>query len=209
MLDRWLSWLFYEPRHFWLAVSPTALALVYSLGVAKTEDAIRLTGLILQLAGILSVVWGLVATWRFFGLGDPIARLRDWLSRCPLRRRTVNMSIGTAVEANDVVAARAFKSWPLDPTASLSTRLDAIEKNLPLLHERISQTQRELDIAVVSLRDELRTALAEATSKAAAIDTKVVRLGTGSLHISAMGALWLFVGSILGGASANLAEWLK
>jgi hypothetical protein len=185
------------------------LALTYSLGIAKSEDAIRLTGLLLQLAGILTVVWGLVATWRFFGLGDPVARVTDWLSRFPLRRRAIYASINEAVEADDALAARGFTSWPLDSTASLTDRLGAIEKNLPLIQERISYTQQELDRAVHTLRGELKEALAAANARVAHVDTKVTALGTGSLHISAMGALWLFVGSILGSASPNLAAWLK
>lgn len=209
MIKRWFSWLFYEPRHFWLAIVPTGLALMYSLGFAKSENAIRLTGLGLQLAGILTVVWGLVATWRFFGLGDPFARALDWLARIPLRRRTIYASMNEAVEVGDACSGRAFTSWPLDPEASVTARIEAIEKNLPLINDRISHTQQELDREVVKLRAELNEVVAAATAQVAKVDTKVTSLGTGSLHISAMGALWLFVGSILGSASSNLAAWLR
>ncbi len=209
MIKRWCVWLFYEPRHVWISFLPPVISLVYSLGFAKTENAIRLTGLALQLLGILTVVWGLVATWQFFGLGNPIAKIFDWLSRGPWRRRVIYASMNESVELNDAFAARGHTSWPIDPSAPISDRLKAIEKNLPLIQERISQTQQELDRSVLELRAEMKRAIAAASEQTARVESKVADLGTGSLHISAMGALWLFVGSILGSASSNLEALLK
>lgn len=209
MIKRWLLWLFYEPRHVWIALLPTAVSLVYALGYARTENAIRLTGLTLQLLGILTVVWGLVATWRFFGLGDPIAKMLDWLSRVPWRRGVIHASMNESVKLSDAFAARGHTSWPIDPSAPIPDRLVAIERNLPLIQERISQTQQELDHSVRELRAEVKHAIAAASEQTARVESKVSDLGTGSLHISAMGALWLFVGSILGSASSNLEALLK
>ena len=69
MLKRLAHWLFVEPRFVWLAMLPPAVAAALALGVLRSEPAIRLSGLALQLAGILTVVWGIAETWRFFELG--------------------------------------------------------------------------------------------------------------------------------------------
>src|SRR3546814_19763489 len=54
----WLT----EPRHFWLATFVVALALVFALRRGTTEPEIRISGLLLQILGIGTVVWGIRET---------------------------------------------------------------------------------------------------------------------------------------------------
>ena len=59
--------------------------------------------------------------------------------------------------------------------------------------------------AADALRDEQQTRQTEDQ----AILKKLEATGTGGVHISAIGASWLFVGVVLSTAGIEIAEWLK
>jgi len=209
MVPRLLRWLFVEPRHFWVALLIPALLVAYAVFVAKSEAFLRLSGLALQLLGILTAVWGIFETWKFFKLGDPLAKLRQWFQRCPLRRPRVVTGVGLATEQGDSMSARGHTWWAPKPEASLEERVAILEKNIPLLNERISSTQGQLDGAVRNLHAGLKQAEEAVQQVSANLDSRLTDFGTGSLHISAIGAFWLFVGSILGTASQEILGALR
>lgn len=209
MLARLLRWFFVEPWHFWIAFSVPVAVVIVAAGFIRSEPAVRLAGLGLQLLGILTAVWGIIETWKYFELGDPLRRITDWLRRCPLRKLPPITGSMTATEQGDSGAARGFTWWEPKPQAPLEERLRILEKNIPLLNERITDTQRELDVAVTRLQRQASQATAHAQQVEHHLSKKLTDLGTGSLHISAIGAFWLFVGSILGTASQEILRFLQ
>lgn len=209
MLARLLRWFFVEPLYFWIAFSVPAATVIITVGIARSEPAIRLAGLGLQLLGILTAVWGIVETWKYFQLGDPLGRIKDWFRRCPLRKLPPITGGMTVTEQADSLAARAFTWWEPKPQAPLEERLQILEKNIPLLNERITNTQRELEFAIAKLQQQAGQATALAQQVEHQLSKKIADFGTGSLHISAIGAFWLFVGSIMGTASQEILRFLQ
>lgn len=59
----WLA----EQRFMWLALGVSVLALAVALRPGASEPAVRYTGLMLQLLGICTVVWGISETRALFG----------------------------------------------------------------------------------------------------------------------------------------------
>ncbi len=204
-----MTWLFYEPRHIWLCASVCAVALAIVLLRGAAEPVVRLVGLVLQLLGIVTVVWGIVETREFFGMQSPHKSIAEWLSRFPLRRRTIAVAVGAAVEANDAFSARAHTSWPIDPSASVDQRLGTLERNLPLIQERISNFQAEFDRTAQALRDQLRFEQEHRATLSHEMHAQLKTYGTGGLHISAIGAAWVFLGTVFGTASIEVSAWLK
>lgn len=200
---------FFEPRHFWLCASVCAAAIAVVLSQGGAEPAVRLVGLVLQLLGIVTVVWGIVETREFFGMQSPLKLLVQWLSRFPLRRRTIAVAVGEAVEANDALSVRGHKSWPIDPTAPLEQRVSALERNLPLVQERISNFQTELDRTAQALNDQLRFEQQHRLALSHELQNQLKTYGTGGLHISAIGAAWVFLGTVFGTASIEISVLLK
>lgn len=209
MLLRVLNWLFFEPRHFWMALAVPAAAVMAATVIVQSEPAIRLAGLGLQLLGILTAVWGITETWKYFELGDPLKRLKDWFRRCPLRRLPLISVSMTATDENDALAARGHTWWDPKPQAPLEERLQLLEGNIPLLNERITNTQRELDAAVTRLHQQVSQATITSDDATQQLSTKLEKFGTDSLHISAIGAFWLFVGSVLGSAIQEILRLLQ
>lgn len=209
MFRRFYSWLFIEPLHVWLCVAVCLLSGAIALRPGAPESTIRLVGLCLQLAGILTVVWGILKTRQFFGLTSPLIVVQSWGRRCPLIRRPIIVELGVATEANDTLSARGYQSWPIDPTTTAEERIASLERNLPLLQKRISMFQSEFDTALRGLTDQVRNEEQERLSTTHQLQLQVKAHGTGGLHISAIGAAWLFVGAILGTASQEIAALLK
>lgn len=204
-----LRWLFHEPRHFWLCASVCAAAIAVVLRQGGAEPVVRLVGLVLQLLGIVTVVWGIVETREFFGMQSPLKLLLQWLSRFPLRRRTIAVAVGEAVEASDALSARGHTSWPIDPTALLEQRVSALERNLSLVQERISTFQAEFDRTAQALKDQLRFEQQYRLALSHELHSQLKTYGTGGLHISAIGAAWVFFGTVFGTASIEISALLK
>lgn len=209
MITRLAAWLFIEPRHFWLclAVFGAAFAAVFSLGA--TEQTIRIAGLLLQLAGILTVVWGIVETRQFFEMPSPAKAFKDWIARFPFRRLRPITGTAAATLQGTALAARGHTSWPDDLSLPLEERVLRLAKNVLLLHERITNFQTQIDSTVAQLNAAIKRESSERSEQANALNHRIVRHGTGGLHISAIGAAWLFVGSILSTASQELAKWVQ
>jgi hypothetical protein len=185
------------------------VALVVSLRPHTAEPVIRLTGLVLQLMGIATVIWGISETRALFGHPSLMRKARAWLGRFPLLRRDITVAVGGASLSTDMGRARAYGTHSPGPNPTVESRLDALEKNVARIHERISQTQAEMDEGFQRSADALKREEQSRSAEDAAIREKLEATGTGGVHISAIGASWLFVGIILSTASPEIAALIK
>lgn len=198
-----------EARFAWLALGVIALALAVSLRPHTPEPVIRLTGLALQVLGIGTVIWGISETRALFGHPSFAAKAKSWFGRFPLLRRNAVVAAGVGSIGFATCKARAYGTHGPGPNPTIESRINALEKNVVLLHERISSTEREMDDefrkGAEALKKEEQTRQAEDN----AIREKLEATGTGGVHISAIGASWLFVGVVLSTAGLEIAEFLK
>ena len=142
----WLA----EAWPLWLAVVVIGLALfvsalLVSMRPNTAEPVIRLTGLFLQILGIATVIWGISETRALFGHPSLTSKAKAWLGRFPLLSRNVVIGVGSAALSATMGKARAYGTHGPGPSPTIQTRLDALEKNVTAIHERISQTQAEMD----------------------------------------------------------------
>lgn len=158
----WLA----EARYVWLSTAVICVALIISLRPHTTEPVIRLTGLLLQLLGIGSVIWGISET-------------------------------------------RAHMTRGAGANPTIEARLDALEKNVTSIHERISQTQKEMDEEFHKITGAVKLEKQSRQAEDNAIRVKLEVTGAGGVHISAIGASWLFVGIILSTPATEIAALLK
>jgi hypothetical protein len=198
-----------EARFAWLAVAVIATALIVSLRPHTPEPVIRLTGLVLQLLGIGTVVWGISETRALFRHPSFAARAKAWFERFPFRGRNAVIGAGAASVSAATVKARAYVTQGTNPNSTIETRLDALERNITLINDRISSMEKEMDEefrkTAGALNDEEQARQVEDS----AIRAKLEATGTGGVHISAIGASWLFVGVVLSTAGVEIAELLK
>jgi len=198
-----------EAKYLWLALGVTALALAISLRPCVGEPVIRLVGLVLQLLGIGTVAWGISLTRAFFGLPSFAQQAKELLSRLVSRRRDIGIVLPGVELSMTGGKLRGHQTFGAGANPTVESRLEALEKNITAIHERIRSTQKDMDEEFLKAADALK---AEANTREQE-DLKVRELlkeyGTSGVHISAIGALWLFVGVILSTAAPELAALLK
>jgi len=90
----WLA----EAQYAWVSVVVICVALATSLRQHTTESVIRLTGLVLQLLGIGTIIWGISETRALFGHPSFASKTKAWLSRFPLLRRNIVLAVGSATQ---------------------------------------------------------------------------------------------------------------
>ena len=207
-LKRVAEWIA-KARLLWLAVGVVVVAGIVSLRPGTSEPVVRWTGLVLQLLGIATVIIGIEQTRRLFNHPSLLSIAKAWLGEFPPYKRRIVMAAGAGSFGISGAKARGYLTSNPPPDASIEDRLVSLERNVGHLNKRIDDASEELDKA----QSEQTAALEKETQERIAEDTKIASKlevsGTGGLHISAMGALWLFVGVTLGTGSAEIAKWLR
>lgn len=201
-------WLLAEPRFVWLCAAGLLAAIAIPVALGATEQAIRLSGLLLQLGGIITVVWGVVSTRRFFGLPSIRSGLAAWWSRAPFKPRNVVVGVG-AVELGIFGHGEAHTWIPIDHSAPVAEQIKALERNVALIHDRIGATHADARTKHEELKAKVTEHAAQLADVRSTLSADLRRFGTGGLHISGIGAAWLFLGSIMGSASQELASWRR
>lgn len=209
-LWNWLA----EPKYAWVALAIVFLALgiCYSLicfGPYTSEPVIRHTGLVLQVFGIGTVAWGISDTRALFGHPSFVSKAMDWLSRFPLRRSASIVGLAGLSCGTVICSARGFASYNAGENPTIESRIDALEKNVDAINNRISETQNQIDQEVSKMTVALKQEELSRKEEYLSIREKLEATGTGGVHISAIGALWLFVGVILSTASPEIATLFK
>ncbi len=104
--------------------------------------------------------------------------------------------------------ARAHSTHRIPHDADVATLAAAIERNVIVINERINDVQQEIDQEVSKLEQSINAEQYERVKSDNMLQEKLQATGTGGLHISAIGAVWLFVGVILSSVPAELAKLL-
>ena len=200
---------FLEARYAWIALGVILIALTISLRPHTPEPVIRLTGLALQLFGISTVIWGISETRALFGHPSFASKSKSWFGSFPLLRRNIVIGAGAISASSASCKGRAFVTHGPGPNPTIETRVEALEKNVGLIHERISSTEKEMDEEFRKANEALKNEEQSRQTEDRSIREKLEATGTGGVHISAIGASWLFVGVILSTAGIEIAEFLK
>jgi hypothetical protein len=189
----WLA----EGKYIWVALAPILLALVVALRLGASEPVIRIAGLVLQLLGISTIIWGISETRDLFGHASLAAKIKAWFQRFPLGRRNVVVA-GVGVDlAAATCKGRAFVTHGAGANPTLDARVEALEKNIASIRNEITAVERELDEGFHKVGEEIRNEAQTRRSENQELGEKIEATGTGGVHISAIGASWLFVGVTL------------
>lgn len=201
----WLA----EGKFVWLACGISAVALGLALRPGSSEPLIRWTGLVLELLGIATVVWGIAETRAFFGHTPVLTAAIKWIGRFPLRKRNIVLAAAGIASATAFGNARGHVTHVAGSNPTVDARLDALDKNITALHDRITSTQREMDEQFSKTKGDLAVEVSSRNAEDELTRKMLETTATGGVHISAIGAAWLFVGLVLSTAAPELAAWLK
>ena len=203
-LGPWLA----EMWHVWLALAVTGIALAVSLRPPVQEPTVRLTGLVLQVLGIGTVAWGISETRRLYGHKPLFTVAANWVKRFPLFNRTYVGRVANAESATAADSVRGYMTHGTPQGASVEEQLEAVRKNIHALHSRIDAAQSESGRQVSLVRESVERETAERVRSDAETRSLLESTATGGVHISAIGALWLFVGVVLSTAGLEITAML-
>jgi hypothetical protein len=188
-------------------LSLTVPVVVILLAFRASEPIIRIAGLLLQLVGISTVVYGIDQTRRLFGHPSLVNAGMAWLSSFPRlhpppRVAVLDIDTGTIRLTGSGVALRHRAA----PGATLETRVHVLESNIDSLERRLEATEGHLGEAAKTAAEGLLEEGQVRQGQVDAIREKLEATETGGLAISLMGLIWLVVGLILATASQELAR---
>lgn len=195
-----------EAHYILTAIFVVLVAFVIILLLGSSEETIKIVGMVLQLLGILTVIYGIEETRKLFGHPSTVASSWQWLKRFPpFGGRTIYTT--AKFSGSSSLSARGRVSTKVDPNTSVESRIEALENDIERLHERISMTENEIDSKFRKHKQDLEGERSTRESEDQKILTKLEATEMGGVHISAMGAVWLFVGVILSSIPKELSNW--
>ena len=193
--------------HLWTLILTIGIALLVVI-IFPTESCIRITGMVLQLCGVGSVVWGISETRELFGEPSIFGILKSKIKSILKRNITLRIDDLTSnVHFSDNV--RISQRRPIGNNQSLKERITTLEKNFEFIDSDIKGLQEEMDIQKSEIFRRINEEKERNQIEINLIHEKLKESATGGIHISALGASWLFFGVILSSLAPELANWIK
>lgn len=201
----WLAeWMF-----FFLGLFPVAAAIGLIVFARADESVIRIAGMVLQLMGVGTVAWGIHITRKQFGHPSIFTVWRKRLARFPAFGNLGGTGSGNITLPAMTSSGRGHCSASAGTNPTIYARIQALEANLKLVNDRVTDTQSEMDQWVRKQTDALMQEQQIRSDEDQCIREKMESTNTGGLHISAMGTLWLVIGVIMSSIPSELSVWLK
>jgi len=179
------------------------LALIASFAYFQTEQAVRLSGLLLQLLGIAAAAIGIRDTRRMFGRPSFLQHIRLWLKAIPgLKPRVASLSGSSSLSMSCSATVRGWRGPGPDPT--LESRLSAAETNLLELYQRANAAESAFDAHVRASTQSLKEESHERKEADRQLHLKIEAASADGLHLAAVGVVWLACGVVLSTAPNEL-----
>jgi hypothetical protein len=193
---------------FWITVGVSVLGLIIALHPNTTEPIIRWCGMVMDILGLSTVLWGIAKTQATFGHPTLFQVAKNWLKSFPhFGSRIVSANMNVTLGGVTCSARGYAIHGAVNP--SIKSRLDALEKNIGTINQRIDDTQRELDTELRKMKTNLKEEEQNRQNENRAIRDQLEATALGGVHVSIMGCVWLLVGIVLSNASQEIFQWLN
>jgi hypothetical protein len=221
-LLRFFRWFFIEPKYVWFALLPFFVAflfwLLFPIGLfngsilkVSLETRFRLSGLFLELSGIVAVVCGITKNLKSFDdktlLQFYLILFTQWAKRYPKfieEPHVSECSISVAL-GNATLSGHAFSS--IAPSSSIENRITFMEEQVKQLYLQIHQDKTYFENNYKKLSDALNAERSEREAGDNHFHHELKELATGDVHIELMGIIWLIFGTSFATASTELAKY--
>lgn len=162
----------------------------------------------LQLGGVFTVVWGILKTRVEFGQPTVCSQFNNWVKMFPpLHPPPITVTASAILPG---LAGKGYGYSMHGPAADQTiegrlAHLESIVKELEMAQggEYIAARQAE-EKAQQALDAQAR----QLSGQIYAVETKIEATAMGGVHVSAVGVVWLFFGTIFGGAALELQQLL-
>ncbi|MGF1631256.1 MAG: hypothetical protein ACFCUT_17425 [Kiloniellaceae bacterium] len=182
------------------------LHIVFSLAPDTTTlvSWVKRTGLVLQIGGLLAVIWGMRKSLQLFGKSLPEIRALRWLMGLwhvvmPPKPKNVVLSPANIESRIEITAMRLTVQG-----GSIEQRLKNLESDVNAAWNRIEELQEKISLNERALRDGLAKEQKDRQDAHNQLERKLENALIGDNHLEASGVALVFVGII----SATIPEEL-
>jgi hypothetical protein len=210
-MKRLLAWLrgfwawLWELNLVWMGVALPIVVLALA-AVSFSERSVRLSGMVIELAGACLVIVEILDARRRFGAPSVGQWLVSWFRRFP-RIRPVTISVQGAVHLHLGGNARAHFWYGVGDQPTDTARLEALEKNVVRLRDLVYQLETDLEEARRQLSSSLKSEVSVLREFTSGLNSKVADAQTGGHMLAAVGLLWIVIGMVCSTASDIVVAW--
>lgn len=193
----------------WTSILTNGGALLISLFIFQTEPCIRIFGMGLQLLGVISIIWGISETRELFGEPSFFRIIKNKVvSMLSKRNITIHPDSGH-IKMTGNSPRISQRNSPFGNNPTLKERVLSLEKNIYFINDDIKKLQEEMDIQGSDIHKRINDKTKLLQTEIEQINKKLKESATGGIHISALGAIWFFIGILLSSLAPELAKWLN
>lgn len=184
--------------HLTFLANAGALGVAFGGGGGWHEDFVRAAGATLQCVGIAGVGWGILETRRQFGMPSLSSAAVAYFRRFPrLSLPVITGSVGAAL-GMVTGQAHASVSRSLPANATLQQQVDYLIATVADLKNDDVQLRQYVDAKASDMKAAIERERAARGQETSHLRGLLTSHATGGLHISLCGAIFLFVGVLLG-----------
>jgi hypothetical protein len=198
-------WAFRDAKGVWVSILPIALIIgCVSLKIGLDEQGIRISGLLLELLGILVVAKGLSESRKLFGRPSLYQSFVNWVKRYPrFEPRSYTLKAGEGSVRLSGTVSMVFTPGHKE-AISIEERMSALEAKHALLTRQLEEYHAHLDKETgkwaYTMKSEEEARFKGDKDNAKQLEAAVV----GGINLETMGIVWLACGVTLSSLSAEL-----
>ncbi|GKS77326.1 hypothetical protein AVME950_20540 [Acidovorax sp. SUPP950] len=191
---------------YWM-LAPVFLAIFIILAFNRSEQSFRVSGMLLQLLGLVCVVRGLIELRREFRMSSLRDGAISWI-KCFWSGEPTYVEADGIFTYSSHVDARISTAIPnMVPSANIEDRLARIEAAMRIAAHRLDEAELNMSTEIRRLSE---LVMHESTDRKYALlefGGKLQQVSTGGMALSAMGTVWIFIGVVLASVSVELNRW--
>lgn len=189
-----------------LLALPIVIVLCYGV-FSDWEARIRFSGLLLEILGLATVIWGLRDTRKLFNRPSLANLAVEWVGRFPAFYQKHRMVTATAdIQLEGVSLSGIAKVSPA-ANASLDERISLIERKISELNSALTEIQRRIEQEAREQGQALEVERNDRKAQFELLQHLLQGATVEGLHLEAVGVFWLFFGIVLGTASNEISKW--
>jgi hypothetical protein len=186
------------PSSVWLAAVPFALPWLCSLVAGeRTEFAIRLSGLLLALLGVLLVAANIREIREMFSHAGIVSRMLPHFRAFPAAWRGGPAVPRVELRGNSSMEVGVSATGHVSPgSRSMSVRLAALERDVIGLHQQVTVVACKIDTTRRDLLSEIQRGVDELRGQIRQVSGTLEKTATLGLDYQVIGLWWLVLGEI-------------
>lgn len=217
-LIRTFKWLIIEPKLFWIMLLPfifgyTLIKLI-PIGILNTpfncdtlDFRFRLIGLLLELFGICTVVYGLNEAFKFFEHTALLDIIVKWFKRFPKFFEN-HILVGSAnIQENFSDSCNGIITTSANPNTSFENRISILEQQYNKLFIQVQNNRTHFTSELKKFSSDLNTEINQRIIGDKHNQQTLKEFAVRDVYIELVGIIWLLFGAISATASTELAKY--